>query len=454
MPRIPSPREGKDILDQSGRDSENVAGRSTAKLARRLALLAITALLALSAPGAPVATVCALEDGRIGVLYVGCIARSRPFWDMRHDPLFAINFVQATYRSSGAYAPVQQASGGGEVSRMVRLYMPRTYSQVASGFDVIVLANANRFAVGPGNIEMLARAVREGGLGLYMSGGWEGFGGHNHPSWGSTSIGELLPTVDVEESWVSHPRGGLRLVITDSDHEFVRSLPWERERAHFMSDLHHNIVTTKEGSRLLAVIRYPGQEDPGMVTWELAAGNRVFALTGQTHVMAVGPWTYYLDFGANLMIHLDGRPVPQDIDLVHSLRTTMQAVATRRSLLMSLLEFCDSFGANTDRIMLRINGLNDRAAEATPLYLQLQFQETLDAYRAIEGEMASIEGDAMRLKDRTLLWVYLIEWLAVTGVGMMCGFVLWSTMVRRRLYRDVKTTRLEVREDAWTDHWA
>ncbi len=65
--------------------------------------------------------------------------------------------------------------------------------------------------------------------------------------------------------------------------------------------------------------------------------------------------------------------------------------------------------------------------------------------------MVSIEGDAMGLKGRTLLWVYLIEWLAVTGVGMMCGFVLWSTMVRRRLYREVKTTRLETREEAVRD---
>ena len=321
--------------------------------------------------------------------------------------------------------------------------MPRTYSRVISGFDVIVLANANRFAVGPGNIEMLARAVGEGGLGLYMSGGWESFGGHNHPSWGSTSIGELLPTVDVEESWVSHPRGGLNLVITNWDHEFIRSLPWEREKAHFMSDLHHNIVTAKEGSQVLALVRYLAQDDPAMVTWELVGGNRVFALTGQTHVMAVGPWTYYLDFGANLMIYLDGRPVPQDIDLVHSLRATMQGVAIRRSLLMSLLEFCDSFGANTDVIMLRITRLNDRAAEATPLYLQLQFQETLDAYRMIEEDLESVERDAIRLKDRALLWVYLIEWLAVSGVAMVCGSVLWSIMIRRKLYRDVKTTKLE-----------
>jgi len=385
----------------------------------------------------------ALEDGRIGVLYIGCIARSRPFWDMRQDPLFALSFVQATLRSSGAWAPIQQVSGGGEVARMVRLYMPRTYSRLTSGFDVIVLSNANRFMVGVSNIEMVARAVREGGLGLFMSGGWESFGGHNHPDWGSTSVGDLLPTVDVEGSWVSHPRGDLKLVITDEKHEFIRSLPWEREKAQFMFDFHHNVVTAKEGSQVLARVRAPDLDDPAMVSWELAGGNRVFALTGEVHTMALGPWPYYLDFGANLMIYLDGRPVPQDIDLVHSLRTTMHAVAVRRSLLISLLEFCDSFGADTGGITVRTDELDKIAAQAKPLYLQLQFQETLDAYRSVEEGLATIEQDAMRLKDRTLFWIYIIEWVAVTGTMMVCGVLLWSIMIRHSLYRETRTTRLE-----------
>ncbi len=413
------------------------SGRVTDKMICRLAVL----VLASSILGSP--AVLALEDGRIGVLYIGCIARSRPFWDMRQDPLFALSFVQATLRSSGAWAPIQQVTEGGQVARMVRLYMPRTYSRVTSGFDVIVLSNANRFMVGVSNIEMAARAVREGGLGLFMSGGWESFGGHNHPDWGSTSVGELLPTADVEGSWVSHPRGGLNLVITDGKHEFTRSLPWEREKAQFMFDFHHNVVTAKDGSQVLARVRAPDLDDPAMVTWELEGKNRVFALTGEVYTMAFGPWAYYLDFGANLMIYLDGRPVPQDIDLVHSLRTTMHTVAVRRSLLMSLLEFCDSFGADTSRITLGTEELDEIAAQAKPLYLQLQFEDTLDAYRRIEEGLAAIEQEAIRLKDRTLVWIYTIEWVAVTGTAMVCGVLLWSVMIRQKLYREIETTKLE-----------
>jgi len=242
---------------------------------------------------------------------------------------------------------------------------------------------------------------------------------------------------------VSHPRGGLNLVITDDKHEFIRSLPWEREKAQFMFDFHHNVVTAKDGSQVLARVRAPNLDDPAMVTWELEGRNRVFALTGEVYTMAFGPWAYYLDFGANLMIYLDGRPVPQDIDLVHSLRTAMHAVAVRKSLLMSLLEFCDSFGADTGRITVRTDELDRIAAQAKPLYLQLQFQDTLDAYRRVEEGLATIERDAIRLKDRTLVWIYIIEWVAVTATAMICAFILWSIMIRQRLYREVESTRLE-----------
>jgi hypothetical protein len=47
------------------------------------------------------------------------------------------------------------------------------------------------------------------------------------------------------------------------------------------------------------------------------------------------------------------------------------------------------------------------------------------------------------MKDRALAWVYVTEWLAITGTTMICGYVLWAIMVRRRLYRAVRVTRLE-----------
>ncbi len=407
----------------------------------RRALFVLLACMALFIPP----SVTGREDGRIGVLYVGCTARSRPFWEMRSDPLFSISFVQATMRDWGAIGPIQ-AGQGAEIYRFVRLYMPRTYKDLASRFDVIVISNANRFAVEP-YIRMLARGVRDSGMGLVMFGGWETFGGaFGRPAWGETEIGELLPTRDVIDTWVQYPQNGILLRIDDREHEFISSLPWKRERAYFMNDFHHNLVKLKPGARKLAHAESVKFKDhPAMVTWEVENQARVFAYTGEIYFFCRKKpfWTYYIDFGSNLMIYLDHRDVPQDIDLVHTLRSQMQDVATRKSLLLGLLEFCDSFGANTDKIERKIDQINTVIAQATPYYLDLEIERTLDAYREADNMIKNVEQDAVELKNRALMWVYVIEWLAVTGTAMGCGFIVWSVMVRRRLYKEVSTTRLE-----------
>jgi uncharacterized membrane protein len=386
-----------------------------------------------------------LEDGRIGILYVGCIARSQPFWNMRQDPMFSLSFVQATMRDWAAWGPTQQASQGNEVQRLVRLYMPRTYNRLVERFDAIVLSNANCFAVGPKNIEMLAQGVREGGLGLFMSGGWESFGGSfGRPSWGETSIGALLPTKVVEDTWIQYPSNYLIMVPVDSGNELASSLPWD-EKAPCMSDFHHNLVKLKDGAELLAKVRSAAFDNhPAMATWELENGVRTLALTGEIHRFCErgSGWEYGFDFGSNAIIYVDGRPVPQDIGLVHSVRSMIFSMATRRALLLSLLDFCDSFGANTDRMMDRVDDVEAAMASANPKYLDLRFAEVLEDYQEIEKMYDELERESLKLKDRTLMWVYVIEWLAVTGTAMVSGVVLWSVMVHRRLYREVGTTKL------------
>ncbi|MBU7004488.1 MAG: hypothetical protein HXS50_02890 [Theionarchaea archaeon] len=391
-------------------------------------------------------SVWALEDGRIGVLYVGCITRSPPFWTMRTDPLFSISFVQATTRDWGAWGPIQQVDESGEATRrMVRLYMPRTYKQYSENYDVLVIANANRHAVGGNNIEMLARGVREAGIGFVMGGGWETFGGNaDRPPWGDSAIGELLPTEDVLQAYIEWGS----LIIDEEEHEFIRSLPWH-EKPEFMMVYWHNQVTLKPGAQLLAHVESSfgfGTNDPGMVTWEIPGGSRVFAITAEIHRACMAEeigeyWEYCLDLGSNLVIYLDKRPVPQDLALVHAVREKIFEIYTRRGIVVGLISFLDAFGANTMQIETDLDEVDQAIKLATPLYLQLQWEESLEAFRKVGEMMREIESGAMRFKDRALLWVYFIEWLAVTGTALIAGVILWSIMVRRRLYREVKRTK-------------
>lgn len=380
-----------------------------------------------------------LEDGRIGVLYVGCVARSQPFWMMRSDPLFRMQFVQATIRDFMMYGPMP-AKTEADVHRMVRLYMPRTDRELTENYDAIVLSEANVDAVGL-HIDKLARAVSEGGLGLVMAGGWQSFGAASsyHP-WSETSIGRLLPTEDIAGTWDESVFQ--RLVIDRPDHELMSSVPWESGDPALGGGIwHHNRVTVKLGADQLAhVVPGSGREDPLMVTWRIQAGPRTFALTSESCRLPL--WTYAYDYVGNLMIYLDERPVPQDVDLVHAARSKMLETRIRRSLLAALLDFCESFGANTHNMMSRLEKMDEAIASATPRYLELRFDDMMETYRHVGEILEEAEEEAVKLKNRTLLWVYLIEWLAVSGTATVCGFLLWSLMLRRRLYREVQTTRL------------
>ena len=378
---------------------------------------------------------------------------------MRSDPLFSLNFVQATLRDWAGWGPVQMAADETQVYRIIRLYMPRSHSDLTSRFDVIILANANQHAVSPRNTEMLAGGVEKSGMGLLMAGGWESFGGaFGRPDWGRTSIGKLLPTTDVVGTWILQPAGLLFLIIDRHDNEFISSLPWDKTQP-FMRNFEHNVVRAKLGAIVLAHVESTSFLDhPGMVTWELDNGARTFAITGeiigpgsepgQVHTMCChgNPWEYALDFGSNLMIYLARRPVPQDIELVHLLRSRMFQVGTRKALLFGLLEFCDSFGANTNKIDVKIDEVDRAIIDVLPQYLDLHFEEVLEVYDNVQEMLGEIERDAVNLKNRALLWVYIIEWLAVTGTIMVCGFVLWTVMVRRSLYREVQTTKLSMYE--------
>ncbi len=419
--------------------------RKPSPRADRLATHSLNALVAFGL-SVVLAGACALEDGTIGVLYVGCMTRSQPFSYMRSDPLFSISFVIATLRD-WAWMPEN------EVYRRVRLYMPRTYQDLVENFDVTVLANANRLAVGT-HIDKLARGVEEGGMGLLMSGGWESYGGTGtaYPPWGDTAIGRLLPTEDVIDIWEQSGRP----VFDKPDHELIHSLPWNLKDPMLANPIrwHHNPVTLKPGAEMLAhVISDGGSEDPLMVTWQLPNEARVFALTSEIHHLSClpgpsaatqysSPWEYAIDLGGNLMIYLDNRPVPQDVAIVHAARLEMLRVATRRSLLMGLLEFCESFGASTRRLASQIGEIDAAVAAAKPEYLQLHFEQMLDIYRSAGSLLDAVEKDAIKLKNATLAWVYAVEWLAVTATGMVCAFLLWSLMVRRALYKEVRVTAL------------
>ena len=387
-------------------------------------------------------TICPVStnQGPIRILFLGRAGGwGEPYWLLRRDPMFTFVYVQAEFRTDfSALSPIQAASTEEAVRRLVRIYMPRTYADLSSRIDVMVFWHANRFAFNDRNIQMMARGIEEGGIGMLMFGGWESFGGSSHgPPWGDTSVGRLLPTEDTLGGWIDDGQ----FVIDDEDNEFIRSLPWEpTPNFNVRGTCHHNIVTVKPGADLLAHLVNRFQPDhPGMVTWKLDGGSRVFAFTVEAFHFYY--WEYFTDLGANLAIYIDGRPVPQDLELVHMVRGKVSQISTTRSLLMGLVEFCESFWANTGPIMVKVDEVEAAMAEATPLYLELRLLEAMETFDSVDEMVKEVEVIAIDVKNRALFWVYLVEWLVVRGTLMTTGFVLWTVMIRRRFYRRMRASR-------------
>jgi len=70
-----------------------------------------------------------------------------------------------------------------------------------------------------------------------------------------------------------------------------------------------------------------------------------------------------------------------------------------------------------------------------------EFEASMVPLEAALGDLGRATAKAMKLKDQAMLWIYLIEWSVVTATLTIGGFVLWSLMVRGRLYREVGGTK-------------
>jgi len=138
-----------------------------------------------------------------------------------------------------------------------------------------------------------------------------------------------------------------------------------------------------------------------------------------------------------------GRRLPDDVVLVHNLRSKFWEYAASGSITMSFLEFIDTFGADTSTISTKMARAYKRTQEAKELYLNQDYSASLSAMEEALDQMEKLTTEALKLRDRALMWIHLIEWLAVTGVFLLSGFGVWTLMIRKSLYREVATTRMQ-----------
>ena len=88
-----------------------------------------------------------------------------------------------------------------------------------------------------------------------------------------------------------------------------------------------------------------------------------------------------------------------------------------------------------------LDDIESRHLEAAGLYLTQDFEGARDILTPLLGEFGEVDVELLEAKNRALFWVYLIEWMAVSSTCMITAVVLWTLMIRRKLYRSVSTTK-------------
>ncbi len=380
-------------------------------------------------------------SGKARILYIGdCFGtRSLPYICMTREPLFVVTPIP----SSTGRERVEE-----EVRKLMRLYMPRTYAQHLAETDVVLLSAMERFYFTTDHLIWFRKGIVEEGQGMLMVGGYHTFGGKApSPSWSGTAVAEVLPVNILDgEVWEI---AAYTPVPVDPEDDFCSSLDWYRPQPFYGM----NVVTMKQSAREVLKRSRPPMH-PLLVYWDVGKGSAI----AHTPDWAPGwgedfmKWSYFPDYVNNLMYYAARIGVPQDLELLHAVRSTLFAQQQERGIIRSLANFVESFGGNAGPIERELARISEMEAEAYRLYADQDFGAVMAKMDEVSRAAGEIKVRAMDLKNTTLVWVFAIEWLAVTGTLMMAGYALWALMVGRRLYREVAGTRLSSDRDEGFQH--
>ncbi len=396
----------------------------------RMVLLLLVALIAASGTwGEPALNP---ETGLVGVLYAGDCYGNTPYLYMIDEPLFEITPLPASFHETKFTWE--------EMKRSMRQYMPRTYRDHVINHQVVMMSDTGFDLYTAKQLMWLKRGVIEAGQGIFMVGGYQGFGGKSPaPSWSGSSVADVLPVLCLEgEVWEG---GFFRPMPVDRNHEFYTALKWGGVKPFDGM----NIVKTRESAEEILRPSSTGPESPLLVYWETGEGS------GLAHTSDLTPgwgedfmdWDWYPDYVNNLIYLVARLDVPQDPNLLHAVRTALYTYRQQRGLAVSLADFVGKFGADFTPIEAGLAELQSMKQEANRLYTRQEYQAVLEKMEEISGKVQELNAKAIELKNRALMWVFLVEWMVVSATIMVCGYAVWTLMVKRRLYREMGATRFE-----------
>jgi hypothetical protein len=404
----------------------------------RLALAFALLVLLLFVPTCSSQKVKLLLTGRIGLPEYPL-----PRWFMS-EPL--VDLLQVPSRDELGYLGGEQ-----EMKRFIRLYFPRTFERLKE-YDFFLMDSINIWHFEDRQVRWMRDAIREG------SAGWNtcsvmSISSHRHMPWCESMLQEAFPNdapAVCARPAVGFPNTFISLRVNREFSEPVLTpfLPLGVEEVRGSQTSW--IIIPRPGARTMAyfVGPYPAAlgNAPFIITWDYGEGRALttgaMSWWSRHNDPAETPNPYGFDVMMNMVFYATRREVVTDVLVYHEVRKSLLTFYERMGILVSVIEFVDRVGADTRGIYKKADDLGSRVEAARASYLEQDFDAVDEVMREVFEGLMEAEDDAIRVKNRTFVWIFLIQWITVSGTAMICGFILWSLMIRRMLYREVASTRL------------
>ncbi len=321
--------------------------------------------------------------------------------------------------------------------RNMRIYMPRSYQNLIDEQDLIVTSDTDRGVFSSQWIDWLARSVTDGGLSLEWLGSIKS---NNFESWEGTTLANIAP---VRPGGQLDLRGSFKLIIQDRDEELMNALPWDKAPPLLRLNTQ---IPRGEGEEVWATSNTP-RDYPFLTYWEIGQGSVLCFATKFPNGLDlwVRDWPYFQQSMIYMVYRASGKDLPSDPSLMQHIYSLFFEYGETESTVFSVISFVEDFGGQVQGLHRRMDEMSDMKIRADRAYMEARYDECVEIMTEIGAEQNSIMEAALEARDSALLWVYIIEWCAVSGALLMAGFFLWAVMIRRRLYREVRTTKTHER---------
>lgn len=343
------------------------------------------------------------------------------------------------------HLPLAQGPPGFDAKRFAAIYVPRTLESMTDEYDMIVICEEEQlFAkwISTSQINVIYRAVLDRGLPLFNAAPNEE---DEESHWANCVLSSLMPH-DYTNFRRTNRFYQIRLVESGLPPVFTvfKDLGIEEYVGLWVRQL-----LPREGSTTWAWAS-PMSGHPFFISWQIGDQKATTSVVaqdldepwwGSDHRGASSGNPYGGDLLLNIIYWSVGRRPVEDIELVHAVRKAYEAFAQERRMILSLVDFIDKMGANGRPVEQGLDDIIPLRREARSLYVKEEYAQALGQMMMVKEAMKDLQALASRLCKRAMIWVYVVDWLAITGTSMVCVFLLWSLMVRRSMYREVGTTR-------------